>query len=133
MYAPLYEHAQLNQATHDTLYELFGIANVTSFEHIGLLTRKGHLVSAKGDEAYMPHLNRLAIPITFIHGANNACFLPESTEITYNLLSKANGSSLYSRHVIPGYGHIDCIYGKNAAQDVFPKLLDHLEVTATSH
>jgi len=51
-----------------------------------------------------------------IHGEQNECFLPASTEITMSDLAKANGSKLYQRHVIPGYGHIDCIYGKNAAR-----------------
>ena len=67
--------------------------------------------------------------ITFIHGALNECFLPESTELTLNDLAKANGSKLYQRHVIPGYGHIDCIYGKNAVKDVYPFVLEHLEAT----
>ena len=31
--------------------------------------------------------------------------------------------------MIPGYGHIDCIYGKNAAKDVYPFVLEHLEAT----
>jgi cholesterol oxidase len=129
MYAPLYQHEQLNQLTHDTLHELFGIANIRSFEHIALLARKGHLVAFDGSEAYLPHLERLAIPIAFIHGAANRCFLPESTEITYNLLCQTNGDKLYSRHVIPNYGHIDCIYGKNAVNDIFPLMLSHLEAT----
>ena len=130
MYAPLYQHEQLNQLTHDTLHELFGVANIRAFEHIALLARKGHLVAMDGAEAYLPHLDRLAIPIKFIHGAANQCFLPESTEITYNLLRQANGDKLYSRTVVPGYGHIDCIYGKNAVNDIFPLMLSHLEETA---
>jgi cholesterol oxidase len=130
MYAPLYQHEQLNQLTHDTLHELFGVANIRAFEHIALLARQGHLVSMDGADVYLPHLDRLAIPITFIHGAANQCFLPESTEITYNLLRQANGEKLYSRHVVPGYGHIDCIYGKNAVNDIFPLMLSHLEETA---
>ena len=77
----------------------------------------------------MPHLERLAIPITFIHGAANRCFLPQSTEITYNLLCQTNGDKLYSRHVIPNYGHIDCIYGRNAVNDIFPLMLSHLDAT----
>ena len=134
MYALLYEHAQLNQSTHENaLHEMFGIANIKSFDQISLMTRKGHIVAADGSEAYLPHLDRLAVPITFIHGGSNACFLPESTQITYDTLCKANGSSLYSRHVVPNYGHIDCIYGKNAATDIYPLMLDHLEQTATAH
>jgi cholesterol oxidase len=129
MYAPLYQHEQLNQLTHDCLHELFGIANIRSFEHIALLARTGHLVDFSGAEVYLPHLDRLAIPIAFLHGAENQCFLPESTQKTYDLLRQTNGDKLYSRHVIPGYGHIDCIYGKNAVNDVFPLMLNHLENT----
>jgi cholesterol oxidase len=87
-------------------------------------------VDAAGNETYMPYLDRLAIPITFIHGGSNECFLPQSTALTYERLREKNGSSLYSRHVIPGYGHIDCIYGKNAVRDVYPFMLQHLEETA---
>lgn len=127
MYSNLYEHEQLNEATHAALHEMFGVANTTSFEHLAELVRTGHLVAANGDETYMPHLDRLAIPMTFIHGAENNCFLPESTEQTVKLLSEKNGSKLYTRHVIPNYGHIDCVYGKNAVNDVYPFILHHLE------
>jgi cholesterol oxidase len=108
---------------------MFGVANMKAFVHLARLANTGHLVDFNGAEVYMPHLDRLAIPIAFIHGAQNECFLPESTEITMDDLAKANGRNLYQRHVIPGYGHIDCIYGKNAAQDVYPFALEHLEAT----
>jgi cholesterol oxidase len=129
IYAPLYEHDQLNAATHDALHEMFGIANLRSLDHLALMVRMGHLVSAQGEEAYMPYLDRLAIPITFIHGAENACFLPESTERTFAVLQERNGRGLYTRHVIAGYGHIDCIFGKNAVRGVYPLILSHLDAT----
>jgi cholesterol oxidase len=28
---------------------------------------------------------------------------------------------------VPGYGHIDCIFGKNAATDVYPLMLRHFD------
>ena len=130
MYAPLYRHEQLNEATHEALHEMFGVANMRAFEGLGLMTRKGHIVAADGAEVYVPHMDRMAIPILFIHGEQNECFLPESTEITYNLLCEKNDSSLYTRSVIPGYGHIDCIFGKNAVRDVYPQILNHFEATA---
>ena len=129
MYAPLYEHANLNEATHDALHEMFGFANMKAFMHLARLTNTGHLVDFNGKDVYMPHLDRLAIPIAFIHGAQNECFLPESTALTVDELARANGSNLYQRHVIQGYGHIDCIYGKNAVNDVYPLVLEHLEAT----
>lgn len=130
LYGPLYEHAQLNQMTHDCLHEMFGVANLKSLEHLALMIRKGHIVSAEGKENYLNHLECLAIPITFIHGEKNSCFLPESTAITYRLLQEKNGTSLYERHLIPDYGHIDCIFGKNAVKDVYPYILKHLEAYA---
>lgn len=129
LYAPLYEHAQLDTATHDALHELFGDAAITAFEHLARLARTGHLVDASGGEIYMNNLARLAIPTTFVHGAANACFLPRSTEDTVAALSQANGANLYRRHLIPGYGHIDCIFGKHAARDVYPHILEHLATT----
>lgn len=129
MYGLLYEHDQLNGATHDALAEMFGVANIKAFEHLALMTRQGHLVKADGADLYLPQVKRLAIPITFIHGAENQVFLPVSTEMTYNWLREQNGTNLYSRYVIPHYGHIDCIFGKNAVADVYPLILQHLEAT----
>jgi cholesterol oxidase len=129
LYAPLYEHNQLNNATHAILHELFGVASMDNFSHLGVLTRKGHLVTASGDEAYVPNVDRLDIPIAFIHGAENETWLPESTERTINWLRENNPEQLYTRHLIANYGHIDCIFGRNAAKDVYPHILDHLEKT----
>ncbi len=129
MYAPLYEHAQLNSATHQAMHEMFGIANMRSFEHIGQLVNKGYLVDFEGQNTYLPNLSRLNLPICFIHGAENACFQPDSTKLTYDLLCQKFKSENYTRHVIPYYGHIDCIFGKNAHLDVFPHILKHLDET----
>ena len=130
LYGHLYEHDQLNDATHQYLHEMFGVANIKGFEHLALICRKGHVVDDQGREVYLPHLERMAIPITFISGGENQCFLPESTDITYNLLREKNGKDLYRRHIVPNYGHIDCIYGKNAARDVYPYILARLDETA---
>lgn len=127
MYGPLWEHDQLNMETHGALHEMFGIVNLTAFKQLSLITRKGYLVNSEGENCYLPNLDRLAIPIAFIHGSENDCVLPKSTESTYNLLCDTNGSQLYSRHVIPEYGHVDCLIGENASADVYPLILDHLE------
>jgi cholesterol oxidase len=129
LYAPLYEHEQLDTATHDALHEMFGDATIPAFEHLGRLANTRHLVGADGGEIYMDKLKRLAIPTAFIHGAENACFLPRSTEETMAVLGQVNGTGLYKRHLIPSYGHIDCIIGKNAVVDVYPKIVEHLDAT----
>jgi cholesterol oxidase len=130
LYALLYEHQNLSPRLHDNLHELFGVCSVETFEHLSQMVRAGHVVSATGGDDYLPRLERMKLPIAFIHGGANQCFLPESTQITYELLCAKNGRDYYSRSVIDGYGHIDCIFGRNAAADVYPSILAHLEKTA---
>lgn len=129
LYSLLYEHDRLNPATHDALHEMFGVANIDVLEHLAVMVREGGLRTAGGEDVYLPHLERLAVPITFIHGEENGCYLPESTATTMQILQQRNGRHLYRRHVIPDYGHIDCIFGERASRDVFPLILDHLEAT----
>jgi cholesterol oxidase len=69
----------------------------------------------------------LAIPILFLHGGDNACVLPASTLSTVEALSEHNGPELYRHALVPDYGDMDCLIGKNAARDVFPLILEHLE------
>ena len=131
LYGRLYQLDQLNEATVASgLAEMFGEANIDAFKELALFTRAGHVLDKDGNDVYLPHVERLALPILFIHGAKNACFLPASTERTLERLAAANGRQLYERQVIPGYGHIDCIFGKNAARDVYPLIVAHLDKTA---
>jgi cholesterol oxidase len=129
MYAPLYRHEQLNEATHSALHEMFGVANVESFQHLARMVRAGHLVTADGADTYLPNVARMAIPIAFVHGEKNACFLTESIDRAVKRLSDANEPGLYTRHEVEGYGHIDCIFGRDAARDVYPHMVAHLEAT----
>jgi cholesterol oxidase len=126
MYGPLYEHEQLNRPVHDAIHEMFGVTSLTVFEQLARMVRLGHAVKTDGT-TYLRDLERLAIPITYIHGEVNRCFLPASTQATFDLLSKTNGGDRYRRIVVPGYGDIDCVIGKNAAHDVFPLILNHLQ------
>ena len=130
MYGELYQHAQLSDATHAGLNDLFGVVSVRAFSHLAALGRAGHLVNEKEEEVYLPQLTRLALPILFVHGEKNGCVLPRSTQITVERLSERNGGSWYSRRVIPEYGHVDCIIGRNASRDVYPHILAHLTATA---
>jgi cholesterol oxidase len=50
-----------------------------------------------------------------------------STETTFNMLVDRFGAQQYERHLIPGYGHLDCIFGKNAAVEVYPVIARYLD------
>ena len=132
LYGPLYELAQLNQTTFDALPEMFGEANVSAFNHLSAIARAGHVIRADGTDDYLRdgNLRNFAIPTLFVHGAYNRCFKPSGTKKTMALLAAANGAHLYDRREIAETGHIDCIFGKNAARDVYPAIAAHLDRTA---
>jgi cholesterol oxidase len=76
MYGPLYEHEQLNRPMHDAIHELFGVTSLSAFDQLARMVRQGHAVRMDG-ATYLKNLDRLGLPITFIHGEKNHCFLPE--------------------------------------------------------
>jgi len=129
IYGELYEHDQLGEV-HERLHELFGVANLGLLSQLGAMSRAGHVVDARGGDVYLPHLQRMAIPILLLHGTDNQCVLPRSTQKTLEILSRTNGPDLYRRHEIQGYGHVDCMIGEHADRDVFPLIEDHLRATA---
>ena len=67
------------------------------------------------------------LPITLFSGDHNRCFLPESTQDTYDWLVAHHGAALYQRKLIPDYGHIDPWMGVHGKRDVYPMVLEALE------
>ncbi|EMF99233.1 alpha/beta hydrolase family protein [Leptospira borgpetersenii str. 200701203] len=129
LYGSLYRLENLNEETYRYgLGEMFGVSNIKAFEHLSKMIRAHKVVNSEGKDVYVPNWDRLNLPITFIHGAENRCYLPESTELTYKKLIDRFDPNQYKRHVIPDYGHIDCIFGKGAHKDVYPLILQSLNL-----
>ena len=128
LYGEVYKHDNLNAATHAAMQEVFGEANLASFQHIAMLVRKGKILNAEGKDVYLPHVERLAIPITLIHGAQNHLFLPEGSRQTLRTLCARNDATLYQMITYPTYAHMDFFIGENAATDIFPDLVAQLNV-----
>ncbi len=133
MYGPTHRHAQLNEATHRALAEMFGVGDLHALDHIALIARKRHAVDHRGRDVYLPHVRRLAFPIMFLAGQHNRIFLPKTSKRTYDWLQANNAPSLYTREVLDEYAHLDGIVGKHAVRDVYPKIRAHLDRTQPPH
>ena len=127
LWGELLNHANLTNATHKRMGDLLGNASIRPFVQMARSTLRGKIVSLKGRDIYFRTLNPLRVPITFIHGGDNATVGQGSTGRTYDLLCQEHGADLYRRHVVDGYGHMDCLVGKHAAWDVFPLVGEHLD------
>lgn len=128
MFSTLYEKENIDEKTFDSFHEMFGVTNLTTYEQLTLMAREKELRDFDGNDVYLPHAKeRLNIPMCFVHGEKNEVFVPEATERTYNRLKKLNPEQHYERHVIEGYGHQDCVIGKNADRDVWHFVVDFLD------
>ncbi len=127
IYGDVYGHDQLNDDTHNAIHEMFGVGNITTFNHLLKMIQAGQIVDKDGKDVYLPNIERLKIPLTFFQATDNKLFLPEGTQRSFDLLCQKNGADGYSRITIPKYQHMDCFVGKDAARDIFPLILAELD------
>ena len=142
IYSLLWKHRNLNPATHDTLHEWNGYVNSDIFRHFAQCTRKGYLTDVCGNDAFLPDfssnerlnsdayrkaMKNLDFPILYFSGKENSCWDPETTRQSYERCKEANPDQHYEWFEVPDYGHLDCIVGKDASDDIFPQFLPFLE------
>lgn len=127
MFGPQYEFKNVNDLTHSTLHETFGIANMNTYTQLTKMLRKKRFVDFEGKDTYLPNIANMKIPVTLIAGEKNQVFQAKNIEKAIDYLKAKNGKENYKAVIVKGYGHTDCLVGKNASHDVYPHLLEHLE------
>ena len=58
LYGEVHRHEQLDLKTHDMLYHLFDRANLTTFAHLALMIRCGHILDRHGRNTYLARTRR---------------------------------------------------------------------------
>jgi cholesterol oxidase len=134
IYGCTHVHDQLDEATHRQISTLFGVGNLTGLRHLILMLQRGRAVDADGGDRYLPHVERLDLPIHFLSGTRNYIFHPAGVERTLDWLRAAFGPEVaaqnFSVTYLDGYGHLDALIGRHAPVDVFPHILEHLDAHA---
>lgn len=128
-YGLTHTHSQLNEATHEMIDEAFGFGNVTGLQHLARMHRARRAVSHDGRDAYLPHVDRLSMPILFIQGSLNPIFRPSGTRRTVDWIAGHHGPDRVAYLELPTYSHLDTMIGRDAATDVFPAIVAHLDAT----
>jgi len=121
-------HSQLDDNTHRAFPTLFGFGEVRPINQLAMMTKRNWAVDINGDDVYCTHPNRLALPILFLQGERNYIFLPEGTKKTVAWLSSHNDPSLYTYTELPGYAHLDALIGRDTERDVYPHIVEHLDL-----
>lgn len=126
----LWAHRHLDEATHRWITGEFAAVPMSFFAEMAAGVRAGALVPA-GSHPELPADTATAAPRTtarfaLLAGEDNRCFLPESQRRTFAHLER-HQPGRHSLHVLPGYGHLDVFFGRDAWRDVHPTILEELE------
>lgn len=136
--APLFKHRNLLPQTHELLPRLFGNANLHLFAHAANCVEHERLVDNDGRGLYVRDDNwrrHFGLPVAFLHGQDNELFdvasarrsaaeharlFPDRAHQVAAALGRANAPlASAAAWILPGYGHVDPVIGKNAEADVF--------------
>ncbi|KAL3254715.1 hypothetical protein ABHI18_008743 [Aspergillus niger] len=124
-----WNHNNLDANIHDNVGEFFADTHTKLLEHVTRMGTHGACL----DNELRPLLtdrnlrNLQGIPILFMSGTVNEVFKPESTLRDYEMLRRRFGEHLYRRFLVEGYGHLDPVIGKNAADDVYWRVFEHFK------
>jgi cholesterol oxidase len=125
LYGALFEHDRLNESTHAAVHELLSPTGERARQHLALIGERGQLVAADGSEVYLEAIGRLTLPLAYVHGSASGLFAPEGTEHVVESLRSRGAEVHYQR--VDAYGHLDCLIGRDAVEDVYPLVLAHLD------
>jgi pimeloyl-ACP methyl ester carboxylesterase len=126
----LWSHELLTDEVHEWIKGEFADVPFSFFRQIVRSVARGHLVPMSGLPS-MP-ANPVARPpatdarFVLLAGAENRCFLAESQRRTFAFLDGYR-PGVHALHVFPEYGHLDVFFGRDAARDTLPVILEELD------
>jgi pimeloyl-ACP methyl ester carboxylesterase len=129
----LYEHKNLDAATHERIADLCGGVGVHYYRHVHRMVEAGKAVKYDDNDAalaalpkdYLAEAAGIRVPTLLLTGDRNKVFA-DSNIVCHKKLSEI-APGLHEFALLPGYGHMDPFLGKNAHVDVFPTMVDFLK------
>jgi choline dehydrogenase-like flavoprotein len=129
VFGRLFNHANVGEPMLDSLGDLLGHTNLTTFEqtlHYAFLER---LTDRNGDNVYVTRdrvREYFCFPVRFLHGRKNAVFAGRTSVRSCRLLNEVHGPGAADLVWLKEYGHLDPLIGNDAHAEVFPKVSDFL-------
>jgi len=129
----MYEHHNLLPVTHERMADLCSACGIYYDRHVAKMVRAGHAVKFDpGDrrhrdlpDDYLTNADKVTTAILLLTGDHNRVFT-DSNIVCHRRLTKIM-SGRCELEILPGYGHLDPIVGKDAHLDVFPRIGEFLK------
>lgn len=132
-YGEEWVHDNLAPATHREIATLVGPGSLEVMRQAQSCVVRGRLTDNDGRSPYVLRETFEAFwdfPTRFVHGSENRVFRAEASKRSAHELGKIFRNRKergVSVRIIPGYGHMDVIFGKNAHHDVYPKIYEFFD------
>ncbi|MDZ7685633.1 MAG: alkaline phosphatase D family protein [Gammaproteobacteria bacterium] len=130
LYGRMWNHENLTKETHEAFAHMLGPAPAGVYRHLYYYTLLERLTGRYGENRYLKReliQTNWRFPTLFIHGEDSRVFNPYSAERSAARLKALNTNLKVGLLRVPGYGHMDVIIGKNAAEPVFSRILEFFE------
>jgi hypothetical protein len=126
----LWRHDNLDPETHHWVAREFGFCPFSLLRQIGRAQRSGYIAPVDGLPELPPSLvdiePRTDARFAFLAGSANKLFLPESQRRSFEHFDKFR-RDYHTFRELRGLTHLDVLFGKNSARDVFPLILEELD------
>ncbi|MGH3242889.1 MAG: alpha/beta hydrolase [Spirillospora sp.] len=129
----MYEHDNLLPETHERVADICAASGLNYYRHVRKMVKAGHSVKYAPRDArydrlpqnYLAKASDVETPMLLLAPGNNKVFTDSNVHL-HKLLEKA-APGRHELAVLPGYGHLDPLIGKNSHIDVFPRIVDFLK------
>jgi hypothetical protein len=126
----LWRHENLDQGTHEWVAREFGFCPFSLLRQIGHAQRTGYIAPVDG----LPELPNSLVDMepktdarfAFFAGQANRLFLPEGQRRSFEHFNKFR-PGYHTLREFPGLTHLDIMFGRSSASDVFPLILEELD------
>jgi lysosomal acid lipase/cholesteryl ester hydrolase len=132
----LYLHENLAAITHERGGDLYGATNVNYHRHVRKMIHAGRAVKYRPHDPrlkslpddYLANAKEIETPVLFMTGEQNNVFT-DSNIHCFKLLDELVPGR-HQLHVFKGYGHQDVFMGKSVDRDIFPRLVEFIDLHA---
>ncbi|KAG2683001.1 hypothetical protein I3760_10G011700 [Carya illinoinensis] len=103
---------------------------MAAFPHLRKICKAGFIVDNNGNNSYLIHPERMALPTLYISGGRSLLVTPETSFLAHKYMKLHRPAFRHERIVVEGFGHSDLLIGEESYKKVFPHILSHIRSSA---
>ncbi|EYU35521.1 hypothetical protein MIMGU_mgv1a023959mg, partial [Erythranthe guttata] len=101
---------------------------MSAFPHLRRICNTGFIVDGKGENSYLIHPERMAVPTLYISGGRPILVTKETSFLANKYMKLHQPGYRHERVVVDGFGHSDLLIGQKSDEKVFPHIQNHIEL-----